>query len=267
MRLAAGRFQAKWEPVGRPESGPITKASAHADAKPLHTLAACALALALLGACATAQAQQAQPTPQVPQAAASPVPAAIAAAEGTSLNPAEAPAGAYTLDGRHASVVWRVRHSGLGLYTARFDTISGALTFDPQTPANSTVNVTIATNSVSTGLRDSSGELAFDRSIANVLGAEEHPQITFASRSIQITGPTTGLITGDLTFNGRTNPVTLEATFHGNRHLNIPRSRDVVAFGARTIIRRSQWGAGSVIFNAFASDEVEILIDAEFTKD
>jgi polyisoprenoid-binding protein YceI len=224
------------------------------------------VAAALLGACATVEAQQPPPSSLAP-ATASPIPAAIARAEGTSLNPADAPAGAYTLDGRHASVIWRVRHSGLGLYTARFDTIAGTLNFDPQNPASSTVNVTIAANSVSTGLRNSAGELAFDREIANVLGVEEHPQITFASRSIQITSPTTGLIVGDLTFNGRTNPVTLEATFHGGRHLNIPRSRDVVAFAGRTIIRRSQWGAGSVIFNTFTSDEVEILVDAEFIKD
>jgi polyisoprenoid-binding protein YceI len=220
-------------------------------------------AAALLIACASAQTM---PTAEAQPPAGSPVPAAIAADADTSRNPADAPAGAYTLDGRHASVVWRVRHSGLGLYTARFDAISGTLNFDPQTPANSSVNVTIAANSVSTGLRNREGALAFDREIAQVLGAEANPNITFVSRSIELTGPTTGLITGDLTLNGQTHPVTLEAAFHGGRFLQL-RNKHALAFAGRTIINRSQWGAGSLIFNRFAGDQVEILVDVEFIKD
>ncbi|MGE0047216.1 MAG: YceI family protein, partial [Hyphomonadaceae bacterium] len=196
----------------------------------------------------------------------SPVAPSIAPSEHASLDPAAAPAGAYTPDARHASVVWRVRHIGLGLYTARFDTIAGTLNFDPQNVSQSSVNVTIAANSVSTGLRNREGALAFDSEIANVLGAQEHPQITFVSRSIQQTSPTTGLITGDLTLNGRTHPVTLEASFHGGRRHPL-NQRYVVAFSGRTVIDRTQWGAGSLIFNQFAGDDVEILIDAEFIKD
>jgi polyisoprenoid-binding protein YceI len=220
-----------------------------------------------LAACASAQTMpvaQAQP-PSAP-AAASPVPAAIAADPDTSLNPADAPAGGYTLDGRHASVIWRVRHAGLGLYTARFDTIAGTLNFDPRSPANSSVNVTIAAGSVSTGLRNRQGELSFDREIAEVFGAAANPNLTFVSRTVQVTGPTAGLITGDLTLNGQTHPVTIEASFHGGRFLRL-RGKHVLAFSGRTIINRSQWGVGSVIFNQFASDQVEILIDAEFVKD
>ncbi|MGE0046522.1 MAG: hypothetical protein AB7T08_12265, partial [Hyphomonadaceae bacterium] len=49
----------------------------------------------------------------------SPVAPSIAPSEHASLDPAAAPAGADTHDARHASGVWRVRHHGLGLYTAR----------------------------------------------------------------------------------------------------------------------------------------------------
>lgn len=225
-------------------------------------LAAIAAAL-LLAACASLQPI---PAAQAQQQPGSPLPAALAGDAGTSLNAADAPAGAYTLDGRHASVVWRVRHQGLGLYTARFDTIAATLTFDPQNPAQSSLNVTIAANSVSTGLRNRNGELAFDHEIANVLGAEANPNISFVSRAIQVTSPTTGLITGDLTLNGQTHPATIEATFQGGRFIQL-RGRHVLAFSGRTIINRSQWGAGSVIFNQFAADDVEITIEAEFVKD
>ncbi len=220
-------------------------------------------AAALLAACAST-ASIGQAPAAAPSATASPVAAALSPAEGTSLNPAEAPAGAYTMDARHASVVWRIRHGGLGLYTARFDTVAGALTFDPQSPANSTITATIDAGSVSTGLLNRDGQRAFDREIANAIGASASPTIAFASRSIQLTGPTTGLITGDLTLNGQTHPVILEAGFHGGRFIQL-RGKHVIAFSARTIIRRSDWGVTQ--WALFTGEEVEVLIDAEFIKD
>ncbi len=214
----------------------------------------------LLAACvSTPPAPVALPSTHV-----SPVAAALAPGEGASFNPADAPAGAYTLDPRHASVTWRIRHMGLGIYAARFDTFSGTLNFDPQAPQNSTVTVTIAANSVSTGLVNAQGQRGFDREIAATLGAEANPNIEFVSRSIDITGPTTGLITGDLTLNGQTHPVVLEASFGGGRFVQL-RSKHVVAFSGRTVIRRSQWGVNN--WRIFAGDDVEILIEAEFVKD
>jgi polyisoprenoid-binding protein YceI len=219
----------------------------------------------LLTACATA------PTAPAPTgvSAASPLLAALPRGGDASFDPADAPAGAYTLDARHASVIWRIRHMGLGIYTARFDTVSGALNFDPAHPENSSVNVTIAANSVSTGLLNREGERAFDREIANaVLGAETNPDITFVSRSIQLTGATTGLITGDLTLGGQTHPVTLEASFEGGRFVQFA-GKHVLAFTGRTIIDRSQWGASfaNPIINSTTGNSVEILISAEFDKD
>ncbi len=220
----------------------------------------------LLSACAS------MGTPAAPAAAAQPsasTASGIPHGESASLNPADAPSGAYTLDGRHASVTWRLRHMGLGIFAARFDTISGSLNFDAANPANSSIDVTIAANSVSTGVLNREGQRAFDAEIANgVLGAEANPNIRFVSRSIQITGPTTGIIAGDLTLRGQTHPVTLEAYFEGGRFVTFA-GKHVIAFTARTMIERSQWGAnfGNPIVDGTTTDQVEILIAAEFRKD
>lgn len=218
-----------------------------------------------LAACATAPA--AAPVAETPGA--SPVVAALPPGADTSLNPADAPAGAYSLDSRHASVTWRIRHMGLGIYTARFDTIAGTLNFDPAHPENSVVNVTIAANSVSTGLVNAQGQRAFDQEIANnVLGADANPNITFVSRSIQLTGPTTGIITGDLTLRGQTHPVTLDASFEGGRFVQFF-GKHVIAFSGRALIDRSQWGASfaNPLMNATTGNTVEIVIAVEFRKD
>lgn len=198
----------------------------------------------------------------------SPVPAGLPQAGDTSLDPAQASAGAYRLDPRHASVIWRIRHMGLSPFTARLDTISGALNLDPQTPANSSVDITIAANSVSTGVLGRDGARGFDQQIAReVLSAEANPDIRFVSRSITPTGPTSGLIAGDLTMRGTTHPVTLEARFEGGR-VDPLRGGYVVAFTGRTIIDRSQWDAHftNPIADGTVGHDVEILISVEFVK-
>jgi polyisoprenoid-binding protein YceI len=222
-------------------------------------------ALLLVAGCAATA-----PSTQIAQGGDAATPTASSLARGeSSANPADAPSGAYTLDSRHASVIWRIRHMGLGIFTARFDTISGALNFDSANPAASSIDVTIAANSVSTGVLNGQGERAFDREIAeNVLGAGEHPNIRFVSRSVEVTGPTTGRIVGDLTLRGQTHPVTLDATFEGGRFVQFF-GKHVVAFSARTMIDRSQWGAsfGNPMINGTTGNDVEILIAAEFRKD
>jgi hypothetical protein len=44
------------------------------------------------------------------------------------------------------------------------------------------------------------------------------------------------------------------------------RGKYALGFSARTIIDRRQWDVGNIIFNQFAGDEVEIIIEAEFEK-
>jgi polyisoprenoid-binding protein YceI len=124
------------------------------------------------------------------EVAGSPVPAALPQAGDTSLDPSQAPADAYTLDARHASVVWRIRHMGLSPFVGRFDVARGMLNFDPQTPANATLDISIAANSVSTSVVNREGVHTFDQQIArDVFAAEANPDIRFVSRSISVTGP------------------------------------------------------------------------------
>lgn len=210
----------------------------------------------LLSACASAVVAPAPAPPQFSVIAPDPSASHVAAQQ---------PAGEYALDPRHTSVIWRVRHWGLALYTGRFDTISGILNFDPQNPANSSVSVRIPVNSVSTGILNRAGERAFDRDLAAYFGGEANPEITFQSRSIELTGPTDGRILGDLTLNGQTHPATFEARFEGGRIIPT-HGRNAVGFSGRTVVRRSQWLTGNVHNSDAPGEEVEILVNVEFVK-
>ena len=219
---------------------------------------------ALLGGCISVSDTTVASGAAAPVAAASGVPYAA----GTSRAVAEQPAGTYALDPRHASVTWRIRHAGVGVFGARFDTVAGSITLDPAHPENSTLNAKIAANSVNTGVLNNAGARAFDEEIhTQVFGSAANPDITFVSRSIKQTGPTTGEIMGDLTLRGVTKPVTLAATFEGGRFVAL-RGKQLLGFTAHTVINRKEFGAtlGNPAADAFVGDQVEVLISAEFIQ-
>lgn len=219
-------------------------------------------AILALTACANTAA-----APAVQDVADRPAIAALARDPAVTRAAAEMPGGDYALDPRHTSVLWRVRHWGLGPFTGRFDTVSGQLNFDAAEPARSTVAVRIPLASVNTGILNREGARAFDHDIAAYLGGDANPEIAFESSSIEMTGQTTGRITGNLSFNGQTHPVTLDVEFEGGRVIPT-NGRPTLAFTARTIITRSQWLAATPPLHNSASpgDEVEIIISAEFTR-
>lgn len=177
------------------------------------------------------------------------------------LDVAAAPEGAYVLDPAHASVNWSISHSGLSLYTARFDDISGALDFTPDAPTQSRVDIRIDPKSVSTG------DIEWDETLATdgrYFDADSYPEIRFVSTSAVTTSDTTGQVTGDLTLLGLTKPVTLDVTYNGaGKSFGNPGA--TLGFSARGKINRSEWGM-DYLTNFGIGDEVTLRIEAEFNE-
>lgn len=171
------------------------------------------------------------------------------------------PAGTYRLDRRHASVLFRIRHMDLSWFTARLDTIDATLTLDPVDPTRSQLAAQADANSVSTNVLTGAGERAFDALIGRALGGE---MIRFTSTSIVRTGRYTAQVTGDLTLNGQTRPATLDVTFGGGRIDPLRGGAMVLGFSAHGVIDRRQWGIDE--WRAFASDEVQLVIEAELVR-
>lgn len=220
-----------------------------------------ALLLALLvSACSTVAGAGDQPPPF-----ARPADALAAAAEQPAYSVSvDLPAGVYRLDPRHATVNFRIRHMGLAWLTARFDSEAGELTLDPDDPSRSRLVASVDAASVNTGVLDRNGERVFDRQIARALGAERTPQITFVSTAITRTGPHTARVAGDLAMNGQTRPATFDVTFAGAAVDPLRGGQTVLGFSAYGVIDRTQWGVTE--WRAFAGDDVQIVIEAEFVK-
>ncbi len=173
------------------------------------------------------------------------------------------PAGAYQLEKAHGSLIFRVKHLGLSYYTARFTDFDATLDLDLKAPAASHVKAIINPLSVRT---DNPTDPGWDKRISDeLLKGLQFPQIVFDSTQIETTGPVTGKVTGALTFMGVTKPVTLEVTYNGGMNSAVLYAgRPAIGFSARGTLSRSDFG--STRYNAFVGDEVEVVIEVEFTK-
>jgi polyisoprenoid-binding protein YceI len=174
-----------------------------------------------------------------------------------SLDPAKASPGHYVLDRRHASLVARVRHMGLSLYTMRFNKVEGDYDFDPAQPLASKISVTIDAKSLDTGDPGVSKQFA-----SEFLDADHNPTITFKSSAIQTTDDTHGTVTGDLTLRGVTQPVTLDVIYDGAASGLIGGHR--MGFSATATIKRSLFGSKAWLGDV--GDDVQLVIEAEFAR-
>jgi polyisoprenoid-binding protein YceI len=220
------------------------------------------IVIALLGlAACSRQDQQAQNQVQ------DQVPDQAALAAGVDPN---VPAGAYTLDKAHASLLFRVDHLGFSNYTARFRRFDAKLQFDPANLAQSSVTATIDTGSLETDYPDPA-QHDFNAQLTSEqwLDGVKFPQMTYQSTKVEATGPNTARVHGDLTLRGVTRPVVLDAKFNGGyAGMSLdPNAR--IGFSAHGTLKRSQFGISYGVPEPGSkfgvSDEVQIAIEAEFS--
>ena len=182
-----------------------------------------------------------------------------------------APAGDYELDHDHTSIDFRVNHIGLSQYTARFADASGRLKFDPANPAAQAIEVTIPVASLKTDYKGPPA-LDFDKEVqTKFVGGAQNPQITFRSTKVDVTGPATARVTGDLTLNGVTRPIVIDARFNGGYakgEMDPTAAR--IGFSGKTSFKRSDFGLKDGLpapgTNMGVFDEVAVDIETEFTR-
>ena len=199
----------------------------------------------------------------------------LTALAGASVRAAElaepVPAGAYSVDPAHASLLFRVNHLGFSMYTARFKNFDADLQFDPANLEASRVRVTVESASIET---DFPSALKFDFNAElrepAWLHAAEHPQMVFESMRVVATGNGSFRIEGELTLRGITKPMILAARYNGGYagHPLDPNAR--IGFSARGTLKRSDFGISVGIpapgSTMGVSDEVEVIIEAEFIE-
>ena len=183
--------------------------------------------------------------------------------------PPDVPAGVYTIDHSHATLIFRVNHLGFSNYTARFRKFEADLQFDPKNVSASTVTATIDPTSLETDFPDPK-KVDFNKELNNEnwLNAVKFPQITFRSTKVEATDDGHIRIDGELSLHGVTKPVTLNATLNGGYagHPMDPRAR--IGLSAKGVLKRSDFGVAYGIpepgSNMGVGDNVDVIIEAEF---
>ncbi len=165
----------------------------------------------------------------------------------------------YILDPSHSQIVFNYNHLGFSTTYGMYSGFEGEIMFDAEAPADSSVTVSFPTNTLITGWDERTQHFL----TGDFFGAEESPEISFTSTGIEVTGETTGVITGDLTINGVTKSIALDAemTQMGDHPMA---NKPWVGFNATTTVVRSEFDMGQ--FAPYVSDEVEVFISIEAMK-
>ncbi|MGE3302055.1 MAG: YceI family protein [Hyphomonadaceae bacterium] len=177
----------------------------------------------------------------------------------------EAPAGAYTLDKAHASLIFRVNHLGFSEYTARFTKFGVNLQFDPANPAAMRVEAKIDPRSLA--LENPPPGFLDQLRGPNWLDTAKHPEMTFRSTAVELVAPNAARVTGDFTLRGVTKPVVLDVTFNGGYagHPMDPHAR--IGFSAKGVFKRSDFGMAYGVpapgSTMGVGDDVNVAIEAE----
>src|SRR5262245_16816939 len=118
--------------------------------------------------------------------------------------------GTFKIDAAHSSVGFVARHLMVTKVRGSFPEVSGTITVGDD-PLASSVDVTIATASITTGSPDRDGHVKSP----DFLDVENYPTLTFVSTGVKGFKNGEFVLVGDLTIHGVTKQVELDAEFDG----------------------------------------------------
>jgi polyisoprenoid-binding protein YceI len=171
----------------------------------------------------------------------------------------------WTLDPGHSAVGFSVRHLMITNVRGEFEKFRGEVTYDAAHPEATRIEATIDVTSLNTreAKRDS------DLRSALFFDVENHPQMTFVSRSARAAGQGNFDVMGELTIRGTTHPVTLSVRDLSAVQVDL-RGNPRIGATASTQIKRSDFGmtwnkaleTGGVV----VGDVVTITLDVSLVK-
>lgn len=182
-------------------------------------------------------------------------------------DPTRVKAGIYTVESSHSQVGFEVSHFGFNPYFGLFGDVTGTLTLDPANLAAAKVDVQVPISSVVTsskGLNEHLLRAGKDGAKPDFFGPSMAAARFVSTKVTPMPGPDNkATIEGNLTLNGITKPVSLEAEFTG-AGMNPFRKKETVGFEAEGSINRSEFGIMGAL--PLVDDEVEIEITVAFEK-
>ncbi|MBK7877425.1 MAG: YceI family protein [Planctomycetes bacterium] len=170
---------------------------------------------------------------------------------------AAAQAATWTVDPVHSSITFRIKHAGASWSVGRFNSFSGTVRHDAAAPEKSSVEFTVATDSVDTAMPDRDKHLKS----ADFFDATQFPKATFTSKSVAKKGNLLA-VTGDFALHGVTKSVTVEMELVGTG--KGPQGDERAGFSGKLVIQRSDFGIKT--YPGMLGEDVTLFIDVETVK-
>lgn len=164
----------------------------------------------------------------------------------------------YQVDPVHSSVVFRVKHMGVGYTYGRFNEVTGTFVIDEQNPAGTTLDIQVKADSLDTNNAKRDEHLKGP----DFFNVKEFTTLAFKSRSVRLVKEHTYEVTGDLTLHGVTKPLTVQLDHVGTAQ--DPRSGVRSGMEGSFTVKRSDFGMGFMV--PAIGDDVWILVGLEGVK-
>jgi polyisoprenoid-binding protein YceI len=175
-----------------------------------------------------------------------------------------APAATWKLDAAHSSVRFGVSHLVISEVTGSFGEFDATMESDRPDFTDARITATIKASSIDTENEKRDNHLRSD----DFFNAEKFPEIRFNSTSIEKSGDSIYLITGELSIRDSIRIVVLNTHYRGS--VVDPWWNTKAVFKATTIINRFdfglRWNAAMETGGLVAGENVEITLILEFTK-
>ena len=191
--------------------------------------------------------------------------AALAASSPLMISTAHAQAARYELDPDHITVAFLVDHIGYAKVLGLFRSARGSYRFDEATATLSDVRIEVETASVFSNQRKRDDHLKGP----DFLNSGEFPKMVFTATSAKRTGDKTFDISGQLELLGKSQPLTLQATWNKSAEspLGGPLGKPyVMGVSARGSFKRSTYGMNYAVANGWVGDEVPLIIEFEAVR-
>ena len=175
------------------------------------------------------------------------------------LTAAPAAAATYDIDPVHSSAVFKIKHFNTSNFYGVFKSVNGTIEFDPSDAAKSSIEVTIAADSV-----DTRNDRRTDHvKSPDFLNAKQFPTITFKSSSVKSVGGDKFEVSGKLTLLGVTKDITVQVEKVGEgKH---PRSgQELIGFETRFAVDRTDYDMNFMA--GPLGEEVTFLLSLEAGK-